>query len=136
MNLAKKKLIAQKVLKIGKKRIMFVPSRLDEIKEALTKQDIRDLKEEGAIIIKEPKGRKKNTKRKNKRGPGKIKKTINTQKREYVIITRKLRGYVAEMKRKKIISTEEAKDIRKKIRNRQFKNQTHLKDYIKEIKNE
>jgi len=134
MNLAKKKSLAQKVLGAGKKRIMFVQSRLDEIKEALTKQDIRDLKKEGAIVIKEKKGRKRNIKRKNKKGPGKIKKTLNTRKKDYVRTTRKLRKYVAEMKRKKMLNSGEVKDIGKKIRNRQFRSQAHLKEYIKELK--
>ena len=45
MNLQKKKELAARTLTIGKDRIMFNTSRLDEIKEAITKQDIKDLKE-------------------------------------------------------------------------------------------
>ena len=59
MNLAKKKSLAAKALKLGRKRIVFLESRIDEIKEAITKQDIRDLQTEGAIVVKEVKGRKK-----------------------------------------------------------------------------
>ncbi len=40
MNLSKKKLLAVKTLRVGKERITFSPSRLDEIKEAITKQYI------------------------------------------------------------------------------------------------
>ncbi len=130
MNLAKKKTLAQKVLKIGKRRISFVKSRIDEIKEALTKQDIRDLYEGGAIIVKDKKGRRAKKKGKRKRGPGKIKKTVNKRKREYVVLTRKLRKYVAELKKKGELSSEEAKEIRKKIRNRNFRSKSHLKEYI------
>jgi len=50
MNLGKKKLLAARTLKVGKARIFFVDSRKSEIKEAITKQDIRDLKQDGAII--------------------------------------------------------------------------------------
>lgn len=134
MNLIKKKKLAQEVLGKGKKKIVFVNSRLDEIKEALTKQDIRDLQKEGAIIVKENKGRRKLTKRKNKRGPGKIKKNVNTRKQDYVIMTRKLRKYVAELKERKILTRDEVTDIRKKIRNRQFRSKAHLKEYISELK--
>ena len=59
MNLGKKKNLASRTLGIGKKRIVFLKPRLSEIKDVITKQDIRDLKTEGAIVIKDVKGRKK-----------------------------------------------------------------------------
>ena len=115
MNLRTKKELAAKALKVGKDRVVFVRARLEEIKEAITKQDIRDLHKEGVIKVKEIKGRKKNVK-KRKKSPGKIRKNVNTRKRDYVIMTRKLRGYVAEMKKRGELSAEEVTDIKKKIR--------------------
>jgi len=116
MNLCKKKELASRTLKVGKNRIVFLNSRINEIKEAITKQDIRDLKEEGVIIIKEIKGRRKNVKKLRKRGPGKIKKKVSKRKQEYVIITRKLRGHVAKIKKQGKITLEESKEIRKNRR--------------------
>ncbi len=133
MNLNNKKELTARTLKVGKGRIMFVKARLEEIKEALTKQDIRDLKNEGAIKIKEVKGRSKVKKRK-RRGPGKIKKKINTRKQDYVKMTRKLRAYVSEMKKQDILSGKDAESIRKKIRNKKFRSKVHLKDYIGDLK--
>ncbi len=133
MNLNKRNLAA-KTMKVGKDRITFVRARLEEIKEAITKQDIRDLVVSGAIIIKPIKGRKTNTKRKNKRGTGKIKKKVNKRKQEYVIITRKLRSYVQEMKKQGKLNDEEGKEIRKRIRNRAFKSKANLKLYIEELR--
>ncbi len=130
MNLGKKKALATRTLNVGKGRILFVKSRLNEIKEAITRQDIKDLHEEGAILIKEKSGRSKVEKRTRKRGPGKIKKNVNTRKRDYVIMTRKLRSYVAEMKKQGLLSPEEITDIRKKIRNKIFRSKRHLKEYI------
>jgi len=130
MNLNKKKKLASRTLNVGIERIVFVKSRLEDIKEALTKQDIRDLKQDGAIVVKEVKGRKKKVKRKTRRGPGKVKKKVNTRKQDYVIMTRKLRKYVAEMKNQGKLSPEEIKDIRKKIRNKIFRSKAHLKQYI------
>ena len=130
MNLAKKKALAVRTLKVGKERIIFSKSRLNEIKEAITKQDIRDLQRDGAIVIKEIKGRRKIKKRKRKRSPGKIKKKVNKRKEEYVIMTRKLRKYVAEMKKQGKLSREEIAEIRKRIRNKKFKSKSHLKEYI------
>ncbi len=134
MNLRKKKELAAKALKVGKERIVFVNSRRDEIKEAITKQDVRDLKKEGAILVKDIGGRKKNVKRKNKRGTGKIKMKVNTRKQDYVIMTRKLRKIVAGMKQRGELDRDEVKDIRNKIRNRIFKNAANLKKYVGELR--
>jgi large subunit ribosomal protein L19e len=130
MNLRNKKELAARALKVGKERIIFVEARKDEIKEAITKQDIRDLHQDGAIMVKEISGRKKNIKKKGRRTTGQIKKKVNTRKRDYVIMTRKLRGYTAEMKKQGRLSPEEVKEIRKRIRNRMFRSKAHLKDYI------
>lgn len=134
MNLRKKKELAVRTLKVGKERIVFLQSRLEEIKEAITKQDIRDLKKEGGIIVKEIKGRKKIKKVGKKRGPGKIRKKVNKRKQEYVKMTRKLRKYTGEMKKQGKLSKENVEDIRKKIRNKIFRSKAHLKTYIGGLK--
>ena len=130
MNLSNKKALAIRTLKVGKERIVFLQSRLDEIKEAITKQDIKDLQKEGAIIVKDIKGRRKIKKKGKKRSVGNIRKKVNKRKQEYVIMTRKLRKYVVEMKKQEKLSKEEISDIRKKIRNKAFKSKAHLKTYI------
>ncbi len=133
MNLRNKKELAARTFEIGKDRISFIESRKEEIKEALTKQDMKDLRKDGAIIIKEIKGRKKNIKRKKRRTTGNIRKKVNKRKKEYVIITRKLRKYVKEIFKQDRVSKEEKKELRKKIRNRDFKNLAQLKRHITEI---
>ena len=130
MNLARKKNLAVRALGIGKKRIIFLEPRKDEIKEAITKQDIRDLKEDGAIIVKGVKGRKKVVKRKRKRGVGKVEKRVDVRKKNYVIMTRKLRTYVSGLLSSGKINKEEVMDIRKKIRNKFFRSKAHLKEYV------
>ncbi len=129
MNLKKKKRLAKRALKTGKNRIVLLQSRLDEIKEAITKQDIRDLKKAGAITIKETKGKRKKIK-KTRRSPGNIRKKTTKRKKEYTIMTRKLRSYLAEVKKQGNISKEDVSEIRKKIRNRDFRSKAHLKEYI------
>ncbi|MEK6823525.1 MAG: 50S ribosomal protein L19e [Nanoarchaeota archaeon] len=130
MNLRNKKELAARTFGVGKKRILFIESRKDEIKEAITKQDIRDLVVNGAIIIKEIKGRKK-LKRKNNRSTGNIRKKVKKRKKKYVIITRKLRNYARGISSQ--IIKEEHKKIRKKIKNREFKNKIDIKKYIGEL---
>ncbi len=130
MNLAKKKALAAKTLKVGKERVVFLEPRLEDIKEALTKQDIRDLEKDGAIIVKEIKGRKKKTEKKRRRGVGKVKKKVNRRKQDYVVMTRKLRKYASELKNQGKLSREEVIEIRKRIRNKKFRSKAHLKEYI------
>ena len=107
MNLNKKKKLAARVLMVGKNRIVFDSSRLSEIKEAITKQDIKDLVQQKAIKIKDKKGRRMKEKRKTRRGPGKIKKKIKRRKQEYVKITRKLRKHISGLREQEKISREE-----------------------------
>ena len=133
MNLSKKKELAKRTLGVGKKRIIFLESRLEEIKEAITKQDIRNLQKEGIIIIKEIKGKRK-AKKKRRRSIGNIRKKVKKRKQDYMILTRKLRKYVSEMKKQEKITKEDSKDIRKKIRNKIFRSKSHLKEYIGGLK--
>ena len=134
MNLAKKKSLAAKSLEVGKGRISFVKERLEEIKEALTKQDIKDLHKGGAIKIKEIKGRQKVVKRKGSRSAGKVRKNVNVRKKNYVIMVRKQRGYLKNLKDREEISKDDFKEIRKKIRNKKFKSKAHLREHVGGLK--
>lgn len=133
MNLRNKKELAARTLRVGKDRVVFLESRIPEIKEALTKQDIKDLKNNGAIIVKEKNGRKK-VEKKKRRGPGSFKKKVDTRKQKYVKLTRKLRAYVADLKEKGKLTPEETNEIRKKIRNKDFKSKAQLKTYVGGLK--
>ena len=132
MQLARKKELAAKVLKVGKNRIVFVEGHLSEIKEAISRMDILDLHKSGAIQIKEVKGRKKIEKRKNRRRTGKIKKNVNVRKKEYVIVTRKLRAFVRGLVRTGAIDKEKNREVRRQIRSRKFKSKRHLKEILEE----
>lgn len=136
MNLRAKKQLAAKTFGVGKERILFVNERIEEIKESITKQDMRNLQKDGGIIIKEIKGRSVNIKKNKKRRVGKIRKNVNRRKKDYVILTRKLRKVVAEGKKKGEIKEKEIKELRKKVRNKMFRSKTHLKEYMGGIKDE
>lgn len=132
MNLKKKKKLAAKTLGVGVNRIVFDKERLDEIKEAITRQDIIDLFKEGVIKIREKKGRRKKLKKK-RRKEGSIKKRIKKEKEEYVKIVRKLRKYLKNLKEKNKIERDKYYDLRKKIKQKKFNSLKHL---IQEINKE
>jgi large subunit ribosomal protein L19e len=134
MNLKKKKLLAMRTFGVGDDRIFFVESRLNEIKEAITKQDIRDLVSNGAIIIKPVKGTLTKVKYHKKKTPGNVRKKAINRKRDYMHLTRKLRKYLKELKQQGRISNENFKGLRKKIRNKEFKSLNYLKIHLKELK--
>ncbi|PIY81268.1 hypothetical protein COY00_01870 [Candidatus Pacearchaeota archaeon CG_4_10_14_0_2_um_filter_35_33] len=136
MKLDKKKELAVRTLKVGKARIVFNINRLDEIKEAITKQDIRDLVSSGAIKVNEIKGRKTKRKRKTRRRIGSVKIKVNTRKRDYMTITRKLRSYLLDLKKRNAIPADVYKQMRKEIRLSSFKSLAQMKDRIAKIRRE
>ena len=130
MKLDKKKVLAARTLGVGKARVIFNTSRLEEIKESITKQDIKELKLSGAITIKEIKGRKKIEKRKTRRRAGSIRKKVNKKKRDYMTLTRKLRFYISELKKQEKLSPERYREIRKEIRASTYRSKAHLKERL------
>ena len=133
MKLDKKKQLAARTLGISKERIIFNINRLEEIKEAITKQDIKDLLNNKAISIKEIKGRKTKVKKKRRR-QGSIKKKPNKSKREYVLSVRKLRRNILSLKNQGKISSAFYKELRKDIKTRKIKDIAQLKEKVGAIK--
>lgn len=132
MNLKNKKQLAAKVLGVGKERIYFNPESLKQIDEAITRQDILDLNGSGAIVVKESRGRKVIVRRKHKRGMGKVKKRVNKSKKDYVLLTRKLRAHVKIMRKKGQMNQERYVEVRKGIKASKFKSKRHLIEGEKE----
>ncbi|MEM4271507.1 MAG: 50S ribosomal protein L19e [Candidatus Pacearchaeota archaeon] len=131
MKLERKKAFAARVLGVGKGRISFNINRLSDIKEALTRQDILDLLKDGAIIIKEIKGRAKVKKRKTRRRAGSKRHTEKEGKRRYISITRKLRKYASELLSQGKITKEQYNKLRQEIKSRSFRDKPHFKERVK-----
>jgi len=129
MNLKKKKKLAARVLGVGLARVMLVSP--EEIKEAITRQDIIDLKKSGAIRIKEIKGKSRIIKRKTRRRMGSRKTKIKTERKDYIKLTRKLRDYVKNLKGRKEINKKEYYNLRKNIRTKSFKSISNLIGTVK-----
>ena len=99
MKLENKKRFAAKVLGVGAGRIILNTSRLAETKEAMTREDIRNLFNDGAISIREIKGRLKVVKRTTRRRAGSRRQPVKNTKGRYMNVARKLRGYLSELKK-------------------------------------
>ena len=130
MKLNKKKELAAKTLEVGKGRIVFNIHRLNDIKDAITKQDIRGLYNDGAILIREIHGSKTKVKRKTRRRAGSIRKIPGNKKRKYIILTRKLRAYLFELRKAEKITEEQYQKLRKEIRASAFRSKAHMKERL------
>jgi large subunit ribosomal protein L19e len=136
MKLENKKALISRTLGIGKNKIVFNRERLQEIKEVMTKQDVKDLLQSGAIILKDNCGRKKVVKRLTRRRQGSIRQKAVDKKRVYISLTRKLRAYLLQLKKSKKITSEDFINYRKKVRAREFRSLSHMKERILEESNE
>jgi large subunit ribosomal protein L19e len=127
-----KKTMAAKVLGVGANKVWFDPLRLNEIKEAITKQDIQDLIKDKAIKKKPSLGIKRRAgkerlKRKMKgrrRNEGKIK--FKKSDGNYPKRIRKLRSFLKNLKQSNKISKEQNKKIYRLIKAGVLKNKQSI----------
>ncbi len=138
----KRKLIAR-MLKCSPKRIYLDPESLEDIKNAITREDLRILIHKGIIRKKQKKGvsrvraRKLHEKKKkgHRKGIGsrKGKKTARRNpKRDWINKVRKQRKYLKKLKEKGLLSNENFKLLYKKSKSGFFRSLRHLKLYIEE----
>ena len=143
MNLSVQKRLAADVLKCSPKRVYFVPERVADIKEAITKADIRGLIAEGLISEKQEKGvsrarakHKADQRRKGlQRGPGKRKgkKTaIVPRKEAWMAKIRSQRIFLKELREKGLLEQSSFKALYRKSKGGFFRNKRHIKIYMNE----
>lgn len=128
MNLKNKKKLIARTLNVGIDRIAIKSP--EEVKEAITRQDILDLLNSKLIVLKPGKGRRIIEKRKGRRRMGSIRKRPGKRKEDYMILTRKLRNYLKSLRKNNKIEMAKYIEIRHKIRARSFKSLANLQDYL------
>lgn len=129
MKLDKKKKLAAKVLDVGLGRVWFNPARQEEIKEAITRQDIRDLVKEKAIRIKPITGKRKKVKRKTRKHAGKIKKVVK-DKMEYVHKIRRMRAYLRSLRSAGRLSSKDYSKLRRDAKSTTFADFKQFKEHV------
>lgn len=143
MNLSTQKKIAAKVLKISPKRVKVDPTRAEDLKEAITKTDIRGLIGDGAIKKVQKSGvsraranktlRQKAKGQQNGPGSRKGKKTTHVPKKAtWMVKIRTQRAFLQELKVKKLIDTKIFTDLYRKTKGGFFRSKNHIKLYIDE----
>lgn len=145
MRLTTQKKLAASVLRCSHKRVQFVPDRLADIKEAITKADIKSLVNDGLIKeipargVSRVRARHRQNQRKKglQRGAGKRKgkKTaIVPRKEAWMARIRVQRVLLKELRAKKIIDQSAFKNLYRKAKGGFFRNKRHIKIYIEENK--
>lgn len=145
MELKIQKRLAAQILKCSPKRIRLDVERLDEIKEAITKADIKSLINNKAIIEVQKKGisrfkaRIRHLKKKEGRYKGfGSRKGRNTArlppKRRWMNAVRLQRRFLKMLKDKKMIDNKAFYELYAKIKGGFFRSKRHLELYIKEHK--
>lgn len=144
MDLSLQKKLAAEVLGCSTKRVVFNPERLQDISAAITKEDIRKLISEGAIVKLQKKGisraraKKIHIQKKKARriGPGSKKGTRATrmggQKRVWINKVRSQRRYIADLKEKGMITKETYKKVYSLISGGFFRSRKHIQIYLQD----
>ncbi|MDP4012776.1 MAG: 50S ribosomal protein L19e [Candidatus Nanoarchaeia archaeon] len=145
MNLKSQKRISASILKVGRNRVFFDPARLPEIKEAITRGDLKKLIADLAIQAKQENGTsrfriRKNLKQKKKgrrKGQGSRKGTAKTRshgKRKWINLIRVQRDFIKELRDKNLVTKATYHDLYGKTKGGMFRSKRHIKLYLEEHK--
>ena len=143
MSLKAQKRMAAEILKCGENRVYFDPYLIDEIKMAITREDIRNLVKEGIILKKYKKGNSKYRKnvrheRKKKgraRGLGKRKGTKYARlpkKKRWMNRIRPQRRELKKLRDRKLITSATYRKLYKNAKGGMFNSVAQMNRYIKE----
>ncbi|MBD3196205.1 MAG: 50S ribosomal protein L19e [Candidatus Lokiarchaeota archaeon] len=143
MNLNAQKRMAAEILKCGENRVYFDPYLMDEIKMAITREDIRNLVKEGVIRKKYEIGisnyRKKQLHERKKKGRAKglgkrkgTKKARTPKKKAWIKRIRPIRRELKKLRDRKLISKTSYRRLYKNAKGGMFTSVAHLNRYIKE----
>ncbi len=143
MSLKAQKRMAAEILKCGENRVYFDPYLIDEIKMAITREDIRNLVKEGIILKKYKKGNSKYRKnvrheRKKKgraRGLGKRKGTKYARlpkKKRWMNRIRPQRRELKKLRDRNLITTVTYRKLYKNAKGGMFNSVAQMNRYIKE----
>jgi len=143
MNLRNRKNAAARMFKVGRGRIWIDPNRLKDFKEAITKDDLRKLASEGAILVKQEKGVSRagareliKQKRKGRRkGIGSRKGRHTARAGKKIVWVRKIRlqrKILSEYLQKQLITKDTYSILKSKAKGGFFRSARHINLYLTE----
>ena len=145
MNLASKRRIVADLLNVGKDRVWFDEERSEDIKSAITRDDLRMLLREGAVRVRPKRGisrfrARKNAKQKAKgrrKGSGSREGTRTSRlsrKDAWVSKIRTMRTFFTFLKEREVIDQKTYSVLRRKAKSNAFRSKRHVKMYLEDNK--
>ena len=139
------KKIASKIMKCSKKKIRFDPDSLGDVKESITRIDLKGLIGRKVITKRPVKGSSRVRARKNlvqkrkglRKGHGSRKGTSNARlknKEKWIIRIRKQRALLKSFRDKELITKETFRTLVNKSKGGFFRSVKHIKVYLEENK--
>lgn len=143
MKLKMQKRLAADILGVGKSRVWIDSDRAAEVSTAITRGDIRQLIDDGAIKAKPQKStsrgeaRKRQDQKKEGRqsGPGTrqgSKQSRKSKKEKWIGKVRSLRQKLRELRDDGIINSSSYRELYRKVKGGAFRSKSHLETYLKE----
>jgi len=143
MNLKSKKRILASALGVSKQRVILNPERLEEVKKAITKKDLRQLVKEGAIAVLPKEGvskarsaENKKQKRKGRQSGHGSRKGKATARREsklnWMNSIRLQRSYLQGLRENQYIENDVFRMLYRKASGGVFRSKRHIRLYLEE----
>lgn len=136
-DLKNQKRMAAEILGIGKNRVWINPNKQSDVSMAITKEDIKELIEEGAIKPKEKKGQSRSRVKTNKRiGQGTRKGSKNArkpQKEKWINKLRAQRKLLKQKRKEGDLSRQTYRKLYKKSKGGEIRDKSHLKSLMEEM---
>ncbi|MFB6174877.1 MAG: 50S ribosomal protein L19e [Candidatus Nanohalobium sp.] len=140
-DLKSQKRMAAEVMNIGKNRVWIDPEQMERVEEAITRQDIRNLVESGAIQKQKQKGTSKGRSRKNKKqkqkgrqkgqGSREGRKTARkSSKQQWMEKIRAIRKRLKEMRDNEEITQEQYRKLYDMSKGGFFRDTKHLENHV------
>jgi len=136
------KRLAAEILKVGESRIRISPEAVDKIAEVVTKDDVRNLIDQGLIWVEPPKGNSRGRwrirhlkkKKGRRRGHGSRKGPRSDPEEMWVRKMRAMRRFLKHLKERGLITPKTWRTLYKMVKGNYFRDLRHLKTYINDHK--
>jgi len=145
MNLRSQKRMAAELLKCGQNKVVFDPEKLEDISEAITREDIRILIKKSAIKKKQKtgisRGRIRKAKGQKKKGRGRGhgkrsggKKARDPKKKKWTQKVRALRNELRKIKAEGLLDATTYRRLYRQASGNLFHGRRHLREHIERLK--
>ncbi len=137
-DLKSQKRMAADILDVGENRVWIDPNKQGDVSTAITKQDIKELIEEGAIKAKDKKGisRGRAREKKKSKGTGSRKGSKNSrqsEKKQWMNKVRAQRKVLKQMRDDGKIQNNTYRKIYKRVKGGEVRDINHLQTLIEEM---